>query len=112
MTTSDLDCDPDIEYLANKFGPDQFARREASVFTDRWLAYAHRQSGRRALAARQYLRSAVRERHLGMGVRGIGVLFGERAMALGHLADRRRPTVDPPWLERYRGSSHGAGSMQ
>ena len=53
----------------------------------RWVAASQRHSGRRVQAARTYLQSALRYGSAGDLARGVGVLLGERAMALG-----QRPT--------------------
>lgn len=66
-----------------------------------WVASSQRRSGRRLAAARTYLEAAARYRSVGDFARGVGVLLGEPAMALGR---RPRPPVltqVPPWVGRH-----------
>jgi hypothetical protein len=66
-----------------------------------WVASSQRRSGRRLAAARTYLEAAARYRSVVDLARGVGVLLGEPAMALGR---RPRPPVltqVPPWVGRH-----------
>jgi hypothetical protein len=70
----------------------------------RWIATLHRRNGRRFRAALVYLEAAARYRQAGDLVRGLGILLGERVMALG----KRPPPppalpAEPPWI-RVSGS--------
>jgi glycosyltransferase involved in cell wall biosynthesis len=70
------------------------------LYFSRWVAMGHLRAGRRARAAREYLRGGLAHRNLGNVVRAGAALVGERAFGL-----RRRVVADraePEWLERYR----------
>ena len=66
----------------------------------RWVAASQRRSGRRVQAARTYLESALRYGSAGDLARGVGVLLGERAMALGQRPTSNALTDIPNWVSR------------
>jgi glycosyltransferase involved in cell wall biosynthesis len=87
--------------LAAKHGRNGLTFGSSPFF--RWIATSHRRNGRRFRAALVYLEAAARYRQAGDLVRGLGILLGERAMALG----RRPPPPpavpsEPPWIRRHR----------
>lgn len=81
-------------------------RRDGQTFGDspffRWIAALHRRNGRRFRAALIYLEAAARYRQAGDVLRGLGILLGERAMAL---ASRPTPPPalpsEPPWIRAH-----------
>jgi glycosyltransferase involved in cell wall biosynthesis len=92
----------EFRYLAAKHR--RHGRKVGGPALFQWIAGSQRRSGRRLHAAGTYLESAARYRSPGHLARGVGVLLGEHAMALG-----RRPTAPPltpipTWVSRYMDS--------
>ena len=78
----------------------------------RWVADGHRRAGRRAMAARSYLRAAISKPNARDALRAgaaIGGLRGERpAWAAGRR--HQRGHAPPDWLRRYVGQEPTRGS--
>jgi len=102
MTLLDLDYAPDLERMFGHHPDPRMNASAASIFVDRWRAYAYRRNGKRARAARLYLASGIRHRAPGMLLRGLGVVLGEWAMRLGNRGPVLLPPSDPPWLAGFR----------
>jgi glycosyltransferase involved in cell wall biosynthesis len=104
-----LDADRFLDELAvleRKHGWGRDLARPGDILPA-YVASAYRASGRRLRAARWYLRAfRVQRTRRDLG-RAVGVLFGERLIALSGL--RERTTVDPSlgrWLEPLRQAQH------
>jgi len=88
----------EFRYLAAKHR--RYGRQVGGPTLFQWVAGSQRRSGRRGHAARTYLESAARYRKPGDLARGVGVLLGERAMALGR--HQTAPPLErvPTWVSR------------
>ena len=103
----------EFDYLVGKHAD---SSRELAVDFDqawfaRWVAAGHMRAGRRAPAARAYLRGARRGRSLGNLLRAGAAPLGERfqnaaqralAAIPGWLPTGERTAVEPDWLRLYR----------
>jgi hypothetical protein len=67
----------------------------------RWVAASHRRSGRRFRAALVYLEAAIRYRQVGDLARAVGMLLGERIIALGRRSAPPIIAAEPPWLRSH-----------
>jgi glycosyltransferase involved in cell wall biosynthesis len=111
LLTSDPDVFEEFEYVEEKH---RAARKAAGVRIDRrifsrWVALGHRRAGRRARAARTYLRGALRNRDPGSFTRAFVAPFGERPAGWLRTLTRGGSTQasldgldEPTWLVLYR----------
>jgi glycosyltransferase involved in cell wall biosynthesis len=91
----------DFQQLARKHG--RSGLKLDGVTISRWVAGLHRQDGDRRAAARAYLWGAYHFHNAGNIVRALGLVFGERAMAVGSRHGGSRVTLpEPAWLADYR----------
>jgi glycosyltransferase involved in cell wall biosynthesis len=91
----------DFRHMARKHG--RSGLKLNGVTISRWVAGLHRQNGDRLAAARAYLWGAYHYRSAGNIVRALGLVFGERAMAVGSRATTTPVTLpEPDWLTEYR----------
>jgi glycosyltransferase involved in cell wall biosynthesis len=112
LLTDERDVFPEMDYLVSKHG--EAAERhgvelDRALFT-RWVARGHRLAGRRAQAARTYLRGAWRYRDLGAVPRALLSLAPERIVdasrVLGGVERRsalkKERVPEPDWVARFR----------
>jgi hypothetical protein len=71
----------------------------------RWVASGHRRAGRRAKAARLFMRSGIEDRSPGNLVRAVAVLFGERVWRRLSPRSYEQGAEAPAWLAAYRPAS-------
>jgi glycosyltransferase involved in cell wall biosynthesis len=103
---------PEMDYLVEKHGS---AAREHGVALDealftRWVARGHRRAGRRAQAARTYLRGARRYRDFGAIPRALLSFAPERIVDVSRWlgaverrsALRKERVPEPGWVARFR----------
>ena len=102
MHLVDRGPNPDFDELAARHPRDPATRRRAEIFEAKWRAYGHRRAGERLAAAREYLAAALAHRSPGMLARGVGVLAGERVMALAGSGAELPTPADVAWLDAYR----------
>ena len=92
---------PELEYMRRKHA--SLAREHGVRFGVRplltWKAETNRRAGRRVPAAIGYVRLGLHRRSLSDLLRGVGMLFGERAMRVGQRP--REPVAAPEWLHLY-----------
>jgi glycosyltransferase involved in cell wall biosynthesis len=112
LLTDRRDVFPEMDRLVAKHG--DASRRygiepDRALFT-RWVARGHRRAGRRTLAARTYLRGALRYRDLGALPRALLSFAPERIVDasrwLGGVerrsALRKERVPEPDWIARFR----------
>jgi glycosyltransferase involved in cell wall biosynthesis len=94
----------ELSEIEAKFAAERRARGVEidGVNFSRWLAGGYRRGGKRAAAARAYLRGAWRYRNPGNAVRAAGMLLGERVMSRLSPHRPERLEREPDWLELYR----------
>jgi hypothetical protein len=113
LLTDRRDVFAEFDYLVEKH---RSVAEELGVHPDgasfsRWVAMGHLRAGRRRVAARTYLRGAVRYRDPGAAARAVGAAGGLRGLRaaqallapLGRGRDERVDAAEPDWLGRYRG---------
>jgi glycosyltransferase involved in cell wall biosynthesis len=110
LLTSEDDVFEEFDYVERKH---RAARAASGVAIDRrifsrWVALGHRRAGRRARAARIYVRGAIRNRDPGSLARAFAAPLGERPVEwLRRLRARREAGArdgpgEPWWLALYR----------
>lgn len=94
------------EYLASKYGRDHLGLRESYPSSAAW---AHRRAGRRLLASSHYLRAGLANGEATDLFRAVGILPGERTMALvGRSRHVHVPPLKTDWLHpSYRKTPRG-----
>jgi glycosyltransferase involved in cell wall biosynthesis len=96
------DIGAEFRHLSTKHWGIRKRRPSPDVLAARWRAFAYRRTHRRDLAAREYLRSAWRDRSSGQLLRAGGALLGERVMRWGVPGRRIRSVSAPLWLRLYQ----------
>ena len=114
LLTDQRDVLPEMDYLVEKHADAARAHGvvlDEALFT-RWVARGHRRAGRRALAARTYLRGARRHHDLGAVPRALLSFAPERVVDVSRRlgAVERRSALkmervsEPDWVARFRAS--------
>jgi glycosyltransferase involved in cell wall biosynthesis len=115
LLTDRRDIFPEMDYLVEKH---RDAAREHGVSPDqalftRWVARGHRRAGRRALAARTYLRGVRHHRDVGALPRALSSLVPEPVVDVARRLARveRRSALktvrvpEPGWVARFRSAA-------
>jgi glycosyltransferase involved in cell wall biosynthesis len=102
MHVVETDLLREMEEVVRSHVIDRSERRRALLRGARWRAHAHRRAGRRRSASREYLRAGVKYQHIGMLLRSVMVLMGEKIMPSHPREFPAARAAEVPWLQHYK----------